>query len=268
MSNLTLRIVTAFIGIPALLAVNYFGGYPFAMAIAAAGLVGAYEAYRIIGRSGYHPWVFAGMSATSLIAALPMADRSPQGAWIAMLLGLLIASGAYYLVPAIYGDRMASWALTLFPPMLVGLPLAHLSLLRTWPHGVWWVVAVFVITWSYDTGAYATGRLLGRRQFMNHVSSRKTREGVIGGLALGGVCSMLLGPALGLPPWQVVAMGLIGGASAQLGDLLESMLKRQARMKDSGVLVPGHGGLLDRIDSLLLVSVTVYYTAMVFGYGA
>ncbi|MBV9281237.1 MAG: phosphatidate cytidylyltransferase, partial [Chloroflexi bacterium] len=155
---------------------------------------------------------------------------------------------------------------TLVPVLYVGLLLGHLSLLRVYHHGARWVMLALLLTWAYDTGAFFAGSLWGRRRFMAHASPSKTVEGVLGGLLLSTLAGLLALPALGLLAWQALLLGLLAGVAAQAGDLVESMVKRQTGVKDSGAIMPGHGGLLDRIDSLLFTGALTLYAAMVLGY--
>lgn len=111
---------------------------------------------------------------------------------------------------------------------------------------------VLIVVWAYDTGAFCTGRWLGRHRFLPEISPNKTWEGVIGGLIVSAVVAyLLLRLSVPIDPWHAVPLGLLVGAGTQLGDLFESLLKRAAGVKDAGWLLPGHGGILDRIDGLL-----------------
>ena len=113
---------------------------------------------------------------------------------------------------------------------------------------------LILVVWGYDTGAYLTGRLLGRRRLLSHISPSKTVEGLAGGLVTATVAAAIGAAIIGLEPWHIVVIGPIVGLAAQAGDLVESMLKRAAGRKESGFLVPGHGGILDRIDSFLFAA--------------
>lgn len=142
------------------------------------------------------------------------------------------------------------------PVLLVGLPLLH----RDFPFGRQWVIVAVAVTFVSDTAAYFVGKPLGRHKLAPLVSPGKSIEGGVGGL-LGALGFMLLAQATFFPsltPLDVAVGGVAGGVVGPIGDLVESLLKRAAGAKDSGNLIPGHGGLLDRIDALLFVSAVFY----------
>lgn len=120
--------------------------------------------------------------------------------------------------------------------------------------GTAWVLLLVLVVWGYDTGAFLTGRWLGRTRLISHISPAKTVEGLVGGLVLATVAAALGGWIVELPAWHALVLGPIIGLTAQAGDLAESMLKRAADRKESGFLIPGHGGVLDRIDSFLFAA--------------
>ncbi len=150
----------------------------------------------------------------------------------------------------------------LYLPLLLG----HLGLLRELPWGREWVFLVLLVVMAGDTAAYFVGISLGRRKLYPAISPNKSVEGAIGGLA-GSLAGAYLAmawffPALGI--WDCLLLGLLIGVIAQLGDLFESMLKRSFGVKDSGRLIPGHGGILDRLDSLLFAFPVAYFYARWF----
>lgn len=126
--------------------------------------------------------------------------------------------------------------------------------------GLAWFLLVLIVTWFSDTGSYLVGKRIGRRKLMPRVSPNKTVEGAVGGLGSAALtallCSWLF--ELDVTPWLALMLGVVLGAAGILGDLSESMIKRQLGLKDSGTLIPGHGGVLDRIDALLFVVVTAW----------
>ncbi len=120
--------------------------------------------------------------------------------------------------------------------------------------GTAWGLMLILVVWGYDTGAYLTGRWLGRTRLIDHISPSKTVEGLAGGLVAATVAAGIGAWIVGLPAWHPLVLGPVVGLSAQAGDLAESMLKRAAGRKESGFLIPGHGGVLDRIDSFLFAA--------------
>jgi phosphatidate cytidylyltransferase len=132
--------------------------------------------------------------------------------------------------------------------------------------GVAWALTLVLVVWGYDIGAYLTGRAIGRRHMLEHISPSKTLEGLVGGLVLSTMAAGVGAALIGLEPWQPLIMGPLVGLSAQVGDLAESMLKRAAGRKESGFLIPGHGGILDRIDSFLFAApILAGYAILVAG---
>jgi phosphatidate cytidylyltransferase len=131
-----------------------------------------------------------------------------------------------------------------------------------------WLLLLLLVVWGYDSGAYLTGRWLGRRRLIDHISPSKTVEGLIGGLLTATLAAGVGSALVGLDAWQPLVIGPLIGLAAQAGDLAESMVKRAAGRKESGFLVPGHGGILDRIDSFLFAApVLVGYALLIAGFG-
>jgi phosphatidate cytidylyltransferase len=159
----------------------------------------------------------------------------------------------------------ARLGMSIFGILYVGGLVVALPLLRR-EHGAWWVMVVFVVTFANDTGAYFAGRALGRHKLAPTISPGKTVEGAIGGLLMGvfalSVQRVFFFP--GLTIFDVVVIGVAAGILGPAGDLTESMLKRAVGAKDSGRLIPGHGGILDRIDALLFVGAYVFLHTRLF----
>lgn len=265
-SNLVTRVATAVVGIPIVLLVDHLGGWVFGALVGLAAVVGTVEFYIMMRRGQYRPAAHLGLPASAALAVWPFVTARPQQAWIAILALLITLAGAWYLVPAVYESGLGGWLTTVAGACYVGLLLGHLSLLRVARDGAWWILAVLLMTWAYDSGAYFAGSYFGRHPFMAHVSAKKTVEGVVGGLALSTVVGLVLVTTVHLVFWKALLLGLGAGIACQTGDLVESMIKRQVRVKDSGTLIPGHGGLLDRIDGLLFTGALTYYAAALLGY--
>lgn len=128
-----------------------------------------------------------------------------------------------------------------------------------------WILLLVLGVWAYDTGAYLIGKRFGRAKFLTHISPSKTYAGLIGGLAATTIVVTVMAVLLGEPPLVGLALGPLLGLAAQAGDLAESVLKRAAGAKDSGTIIPGHGGILDRVDSFLFAApvVALYVLAVV-----
>jgi phosphatidate cytidylyltransferase len=133
------------------------------------------------------------------------------------------------------------------------------------PNGLWWVLVALFGVWGSDTGAFFTGRFIGRHRLAPTISPGKTWEGVFGGLVLGTIAVVLFSAPLGIPWYLAIVLGILVTIASVLGDLAESLIKRQAHVKDSGQLFPGHGGMLDRIDSLLFAVIVVYFFSLFVG---
>lgn len=251
------RILTALVGIPLVLAALWWGGWLFWGLIAVAGLAAQWE-FLALARNKEAD----GMPALSLLAgALILLRFAWDGSWAPAL------AGAAFLALAGLRGPVAS-ALPRFGAAMTSLiyPVGFLSLfvdIRWKADAVWGqtdgfllVLLLFVLIWVTDSGAYYTGRSLGRTKFAPETSPNKTWEGTLGGLSFA-VLTAVLFKLFWLPylSWaDVVVLAIIGGFWAQLGDLLESSLKRSAGVKDSGSFLPGHGGMLDRFDSLIMAA--------------
>ena len=178
---------------------------------------------------------------------------------------LLVAAFLIFTVICLFNFNSLSVLATLSRQMsgLLYIPfmLGHLILIRDWPQGVTWVFFLLAVVFAGDTAAFYVGRVMGRHKLAPRVSPGKTVEGAIGGLAASVIVGILFRkycfPEFGLGGWIVLVFGL--GALGQTGDLFESMLKRSVDVKDSGWVMPGHGGLLDRIDGLIFAAPGLYY---------
>ncbi|MGH2447559.1 MAG: phosphatidate cytidylyltransferase [Chloroflexota bacterium] len=268
-SNLIPRALTALFGIPFVLALDHLGGWYFA---AAVGLVAAVASSEVAGllRRTHRPPVpsraasIAGVAGAIAAGISPELPGSPQAWWTGILIAILVFSS----LTELRRPQPGTWYLSVIPVLYVGVTLGHLIALREARDGAWWVLVILVITWAYDSGAYLVGSTVGKHGFMRHVSASKTVEGLGGGLVLAAIAGLLAHPTIGLAWWQGASLGLFGGIATQAGDLLESMIKRQAGVKDAGSILPGHGGMLDRVDGLLLSGVLAYYAAMALGYAS
>jgi len=144
------------------------------------------------------------------------------------------------------------------PPVPSGAPLSIVGPERGW------VLLLILAVWAYDTGAFLVGKNFGRTKFLTHISPSKTIEGLVGGVVVSTLVVALMLWALGQDPRHAIILGPLTALAAQAGDLAESVIKRAAGAKDSGTLIPGHGGMLDRVDSFLFAApvMTLYVIAL------
>ena len=253
------RVLSAAVLIPIVLLATYQGGIWFFLLVALAALLATYEYLQLIKLGGYRP---------TFLLTLPLVfcfllDSYWPGQRIAggglAIIGALLMTWQVFQANAPLST--ANWALNLAGAAYIGWGASHFIALRNLENGLYWVALMFAITWVCDSAAYFVGCNLGRNPFFPKISPKKTREGAIGGL-VGGVAASLLGGALiGLPWYHSLLLGILGSLASTFGDLSESVIKRQVGVKDSSHLIPGHGGMLDRIDSLLFNAVAIYYYA-------
>ena len=269
-----LRVVTSVILIPIVLVFVWLGGWwAFAAALIVVAL-GTYELHMMMLHSGYHPLLLVSLGLSTLFLVSAMLSSLQM-----RLLLLEVGFGVGLLISFLWlffrkdlDGVLVDWALTLSFSIYLGWPMNLLLLLRgsqvSWPlpRGAWWVLAALIGVWSFDTAAFFAGRYFGRHKLAPGISPAKTWEGALGGLVFSITVSLLVtvGP-LGVSWYMAVLLGILIGIAAVLGDLAESLIKRQTHVKDSGQIMPGHGGILDRIDSMLFVLIAVYLFAQFIG---
>ena len=249
------RIASAAVLIPIVLGSVYFGGLLFFAAVTLALLLAGYEFFEMARHAGHRPLIGLGLA----LIALFMFDAYAHLNWEREIIaGALVGS----LVLAIFWreeDWIASWALTLAGALYVGSLGAYAIRVRDLPNGLVWTAIALLTVWATDIGAYFVGTRIGRHGFFTGISPKKTWEGAVGGWIAATLTMLVGGMLAGLEPLQALLFGFGIGIVGTLGDLAESLLKRQTGVKDSGTIVPGHGGMLDRVDSLLFAAVFAYY---------
>jgi phosphatidate cytidylyltransferase len=255
---LSTRIVSALVLIPLVAAAVYLGGLWFVGLVAIFAVLATIEFLRITERLGAKPSVVAGAGLTgALVVAAHYGHLKVGPALFIVVLGALMVARV---IREDYNGFLVDWSATLIGSAYVGGMLSHLVLLRDLPRGLAWVALTALTTWAADTAAYLVGTAFGRHRFFPKVSPRKTLEGAVAALVAGVLVAVAIGVWFMRIPWGIaVGLGILLTLATILGDLCESLIKRQAAVKDSGDIIPGHGGALDRIDSLLFAGVTVYY---------
>ena len=268
--NLALRVVSALVLFPSLIAITWWGGLAFALLCGSAAALAAAELTTMFADRGKTE-IFA-IALAGLVPVAPWWASQHGGAYPEWMVVALAGSAMVLLVGALFRrapleEAPARISAATLAWLYCGFTIASVVALRL-RFGFGWTVLAFVATWLNDTLAYFAGRFFGRHKMLPTISPKKTWEGFIGG-AIGSILAafivLAVFPSDWVPGLTIAGCFLVGGVAAVLGptgDLVESMLKRAAGVKDSGGLIPGHGGLLDRIDALLFVGPWVYVCAL------
>ncbi|NMB46781.1 MAG: phosphatidate cytidylyltransferase [Firmicutes bacterium] len=256
MSSLAKRVITAVLLIPIILGCLYWGGLAFFVLVLAASLVAMFELKVMLEEMNQPaPGVLLYASTAGILLAIYCQQELLLAPLMLLVFVLVAVKGL--ISQDIQPFRRGGLALfTLFYGAF--LP-GHFLLLRSRPQGFALLLMVLLGTWAADTGAYFVGMRWGRHRLAPQISPKKSVEGALGGLVLAALVTQYVNSQLQVvlvPGWLT---GLVVGVAAAAGDLFESALKREAGVKDSGWILPGHGGVLDRIDSLLFSVPVVYY---------
>lgn len=271
------RLLSALVLVPALLAVLLVGGPVLVLAVLIVAVLAAREIFSLLRAAGHAVLPVLG---TVLVVCVVIDAAAPSqlGGSSVLLAAVgiaLVGVGAFTFPDP--RDGLAAWIGTTFgalyvaqvgfvirlgsavPPLDAGAPFGALHADRGW------ILLLVLGVWAYDTGAYFAGRQWGRARFLTHLSASKTYAGLAGGLIACTVVVAVMLWGLGQSVLLAAVLGPLLGLAAQAGDLAESMIKRAAAVKDSGRLVPGHGGILDRVDSFLFAApvVTLFAIAVV-----
>jgi phosphatidate cytidylyltransferase len=253
------RILTAVVGLPLLIAVIWFGEPWFTILIAVMAALASFEFYRMAGGLRVQPITYFGIAWVLLLIVSPHC-LYPQTLPI-LITSAIVVSLIWLLFRRPRDQAFASWAWTMAGILYIGWMLSYWVQLRSLEGGKELVFLAMFTTFASDTSAFFIGRTWGKHALAPAISSGKTWEGAIGGLLSSIVASLIISVIFILPfsYWQIALVGLIISVFAQFGDLVESLLKRNTGVKDAGKLMPGHGGILDRVDSLIFTGVIVYY---------
>ena len=257
------RIITGVIALPFVIAIVFAGGPWFLIGVGLVSLLSGWEFDRMMKAGGYHttPLIILGLIALLLLEGY----RSDLNLEL-IISFVLLASLVWQLFQSNTTMATADWALNLAGGLYIGWAMAHAVALRQLHEGLYWVWLALIATWCADTLAYLVGRTWGRHKLWPRHSPKKTWEGFFGGL-MGGLLGAVVVTAIASSySWTwAIPIGLLIPVVGLFGDLSISMMKRHVGVKDSSNLLPGHGGVLDRLDSLLFVSVVVYYYAVWIG---
>ncbi len=266
-----------------------FGVWGAAVAFAGLGIIALVELRAMFGQLAYTVMLPISVAVVVLMV-IAVAVGWPIWVFSALVAATLLAPGAVVIFCQPLDGTLPSWIATVFATLYIAVPLGHIVAVRhiagdTSGAGAWltnledafgfrstalglaWFLLALITTWFTDTFAYLCGRAFGRRRMAPLVSPKKTWEGFAGGIAGAILTAVIANWCFGIGMRVVVAalVGVLIALAASVGDLSESLMKRQTGIKDSGALIPGHGGVLDRIDGLLFVFVVVYYVARAVG---
>jgi phosphatidate cytidylyltransferase len=270
------RGITAAVLVPVLLVVLFFGGVVLAAAVAIITVFAAIEAFRLLRSAGHEGFAVLGtVLALFVVLEAAFPDVLEGSGLLLVAIGIVLAAVASFTRIDPH-DGLQAWMATVFGALYVALLSFIIRLGHAAPlvpddaplHALGaergWVLLLVLAVWSYDTGAYLVGKSIGRTHFLTHISPAKTIEGLVGGVAATTVVVALLLWGLGQNPLHALLLGPLTALAAQSGDLAESVIKRAAGAKDSGTLIPGHGGMLDRVDSFVFAApvVTLYVIAL------
>lgn len=258
------RVLTALFGMPVLLVALFAGGTVYGVIILTVAVLALLEALLLFG-AGRDPEtiIVALIGLAAWILGPAVGATSPSWSALAAFVAIVLARQVLRF-PRVSSNQSAGMFMA---AAYSGLPFAHFFLLRNLDGGIAFALMAFVLTWVFDTVAYFVGMRWGRRRLAPAISPGKTWEGAIGGTAATLTFALLPLPFWALNPGARLAAALAVIIFGQLGDLAESSIKRHAGAKDSGTLLPGHGGILDRFDSLMLALPAVYYVALLMSRG-
>ncbi len=259
------RLYSALLFIPLLyVGIRYSPPWLFSLLIGAIALFALWEFLSLYfsNTGSLSPKVLSCFAAALLL--IGMNEGLPHVLLVSLLGMVAIIMAGFCISPVHTKQRLPDWAAYIFGVLYVGLLLGHYSLLRNLEQGVALVFFVIIVTWLSDTGGFFVGKTMGKHPLAPTLSPKKTIEGLLGGVlfsVIGGIIShFTFVPFFSLGQCMIlgVSLALLGA----LGDLAESAIKRSVRVKDSGTIIPGHGGVLDRIDSLLFSGPAMYYYVM------
>lgn len=254
---LWLRILSALIGIPLLLLIIILGDFWLLLLVSVIVIIGTFEFINMLKIKGFKI-ILAPVLIGELILILGAWQNSPY--WSELGIGLSFVLILLIMLQNYPNIRIEDVSVNLFILIYIGWSLSHLVLLRTLDNGIYLVIYLFVVIWSTDTGAYFAGRLWGKNKLAPVISPKKTKEGAAGGILTSLLAALIYNwffPIFQLP--LLLLSSFLISIFGQIGDLVESAFKRIAGIKDSGKIIPGHGGILDRFDSTILTAPVLFY---------
>ena len=262
-SSMKTRIWTGIVGLPLLIAIMYLGGFVLVIGVSALAFFGMIEYTRAVNRM-FRPKI----NRILMIALAVMLMVTIKLDYYFLMPVLLVSFIVIFCYEILSGNvEIQRGSATLMGLIYVPVMFGHLFLFETVNKGAYYMWLIFVIAFTTDTAAYFIGKSIGNRKIAPLISPKKTIAGSVGGVIVAALCTILYGTILSsyfsvvLPWYLYLVVGVFGSIAGQCGDLTASMIKRKAKIKDFGTILPGHGGILDRFDSILFIIPLIYIFA-------
>ena len=260
-NNFLKRTATTIIGVFLAFLTIFWKGFPFFIIVIIIALLGLRELYSIANKQGYKPSYILGTILTLCFIFISIYDVYNLNYYIGNIIitFFIILSFIIQLFRKDHSKVLNEISITIFGSIYLGYLLSFILKIKDLPNGNYYLISLLIITWANDIGAYLIGTKLGKNKIFPKISPKKTIEGSIGGVIFSIAGTFALKNWLNLTFNELLSLGLIIAIIAQLGDLFESVLKRGSGIKDSGTLIPGQGGILDCLDSLIFTAPVFYY---------
>ncbi|MBP8031806.1 MAG: phosphatidate cytidylyltransferase [Acetobacterium sp.] len=262
-SSMKTRIWTGVVGLPLLILIMYLGGFILVLGVSALAFFGIIEYTRAVNRM-FRPKI----NRILMIALAVMLMVTIKLDYYFLMPVLLVSFIVIFCYEILSGNvEIQRGSATLMGLIYVPVMFGHLFLFETVNKGAYYMWLIFVIAFTTDTAAYFIGKSIGNRKIAPLISPKKTIAGSVGGVIVAALCTILYGTILSsyfsfvLPWYLYLVVGVFGSIAGQCGDLMASMIKRKAKIKDFGTILPGHGGILDRFDSILFIIPLIYIFA-------
>lgn len=260
------RIITGLVALPIIVFCVYYGGLPFLALILALAMIGVNEFYNMMMKKGFFPAYYVGNLIT--FSFIVFAYYALKRNWEPAQSAILTLAAAVTMISGIFlkreKDTIVDVAVTILGMIYIGWFFSYMFFIRALTeHGGYLFFLIFTV-WAMDVAAYFAGRFFGRTPLFPSISPHKTWEGAITGFIVCLLAAWIFSSTAQLEIWHALILGSLIGIFGQISDLIESLMKRDAGVKDSSNILPGHGGVLDRIDSFILTAPLMYYYLVIF----
>lgn len=261
MSNMLVRAITGFFFVSFIILATVFGGWYFQVLFGIVAILALNEFYSLFKDSSVKPNLSQGLIIGALLYLMSLYSID-QNEFSVYLIGLLVLLFPLIGFAELYRKKASPFpnmGVTLIGLFYVILPFVLINVMRLNTENYWPVLSIFILTWCSDTFAYLVGRKIGKRKLFERISPNKSWEGFIGGLVFSVLAGVIIAYFTNDSFVKYILYGIVIASFGTLGDLVESMLKRSLKIKDSGTILPGHGGLLDRFDAVIFVIPIIFF---------